>query len=384
MLMIIYLIELSFIMIIMIIDVLLLIRIDMKMITLILYFCVPILNSPQNSTKASESDQKCYVKSVLPSKYLQSVTIQHWQLRDLVQAPRSSKEFFTVFQNGVRRYSTNTGEIQTIFKDLNFVPTSIAVNHGFVAAGGQQGQLVIRELDGPYLVQANVGGSINNALSISALGGPDQLRLFVCNNDETIKIYSLPELILLRTLSLPTACNHAAISPDGRNLVAVGDSNEVFLFDIRGQTFTLTHTFRSTNDAGFSCSWNRFGNGFAVASQDGYVSIFDLRKNQKLISLASKQQAPLKGACRCVKFSPTGPIDLLMFSEHVNYVHVVDARTFLDRQILRVSPLGIDQHVAGVTFTPESKSLLIGTDTAVYEYEIDTLSQRSFYHGDLL
>jgi hypothetical protein len=73
-----------------------------------------------------------------------------------------------------------------------------------------------------------------------------------------------------------------------------------------------------------------------------------------------------------------------MFSEHVNYVHVVDARTFLDRQILRVSPLGIDQHVAGVTFTPESKSLLIGTDTAVYEYEINTLSQRSFYHGGLL
>lgn len=64
------------------------------------------------------------------------------------------------------------------------------------------------------MAQTTVGGSINNALCISkhprtsdTLHAGDT-RLLVCNNDETIKVYSIPSLQRVTTLGLPTAVNY--------------------------------------------------------------------------------------------------------------------------------------------------------------------------------
>lgn len=43
------------------------------------------------------------------------------------------------------------------------------------------------------------------------------------------------------------------------------------------------------NDAGFSCAWNQSSEKFAVASQDGFVSVWDIRSPEKLCLLSSKQ-----------------------------------------------------------------------------------------------
>jgi uncharacterized protein YjiK len=60
-------------------------------------------------------------------------------------------------------------------------------------------------------------------------------------------------------------------------------------------------------------------------------------------------------------------MDLLVFSEvfqflfqHVSYVNIVDARTFNERQVVRVSPQGSDQHISGISFSPDSQSLFVG------------------------
>lgn len=58
-----------------------------------------------------------------------------------------------------------------------------------------------------------VGGSINNALCISEhLGGT---RLMVSNNDNTIKVYSLPGLQRLTNIVLPTAVNYSTYPLSG-------------------------------------------------------------------------------------------------------------------------------------------------------------------------
>ena len=68
-------------------------------------------------------------------------------------------------------------------------------------------------------------------------------RLLICNNDETIKVYTLPDLQRVVTINFPVAVNYASVSPDGRKLVAVGDSPQVFLYDIsHNGTYTLTAT----------------------------------------------------------------------------------------------------------------------------------------------
>lgn len=77
-------------------------------------------------------------------------------------------------------------------------------------------------------------------------------------------------------------------------------------------------------------------------------------------------------------------MDLLAFSEHVSYVNLVDARTFNDRQSIRVSPLGSDQHISGISFSPESQSLFVGLEHSMLRYEIDSVNRRSFPEGSLI
>ena len=160
-----------------------------------------------------------------------------------------------------------------------------------------------------------MGGSINNAMCISnQMGG--STRIYICNNDETIKVYSLPDLQRITSINLPTAVNYASISPDGTKLIAVGDSPQVYLYEIgRNGSYQRTATLAGSTDAAFSCAWNQSSNKFAVASQDGYVCVWDVRSSEKLVKLGSKQNPQVKGACRSVKFSPSGSIDLLMYSE---------------------------------------------------------------------
>lgn len=111
---------------------------------------------------------------------------------------------------------------------------------GYVAAGGQRSQLIVRQLNSTWFAQTTVGGSINNAMCISEhLGGP---RLLICNNDETIKVYTLPGLQRTASISLPTAVNYCSVSPDGRKMIAVGDSNQVFMYDISAGGYNKIHT----------------------------------------------------------------------------------------------------------------------------------------------
>ena len=91
-------------------------------------------------------------------------------------------------------------------KDLAFSPTSIASGCGYLAAGGQRSQLVVRHLNSAWQGSTAVGGSINNAICISQ--HLNDTRILISNNDETIKIYSLPSLTRVTDITLPTAVNY--------------------------------------------------------------------------------------------------------------------------------------------------------------------------------
>ncbi|KAI8610297.1 WD40-repeat-containing domain protein [Chytriomyces sp. MP71] len=297
-----------------------------------------------------------------PRKHAQRSSIQHWQLRDLLACPNNRNEFFFVNQNNVFGYNSETKTTTPVLKDLTFSPTSMTTGEGYIAAGGQRSQLTVRQLATNWFAQATVGGSINNAMHICPTPSADGARLLICNNDESIKVYSLPNLQRVTSISLPTAVNYCSVSPDGRRLLAVGDSNQVFLYDVgSGGSYTRVETLTAVNDACFSCAWNQSSDKFAVASQDGFVCVWDVRDTgEKLAKIASRQHPAVKGAARCVKFSPWGSVDLLAFSEHVSYVNLVDARTFNEVQSVRVSPASADQHISGISFSPDAKGLFVG------------------------
>ncbi|PWN27830.1 hypothetical protein BDZ90DRAFT_232214 [Jaminaea rosea] len=211
---------------------------------------------------------------------------------------------------------------------------------------------------------------------------PPVHRVYVSNNDQTLKIFKLrppsgasgmmgdsssasgkksgrsggasnafvphlegglPGLSRSYTITFPTAVNHTSLSPDGRSLVAVGDTPDVFLYHRHDDGFfTKTATYQATSDASFSTSWHPDGTKFAVASQDGVISVWDVRSKKKLAEIKTAQSSTVglltsngaDGAARVVKFSPCGRF--LAFTEHRLYFHIYDTQTYSKGQKIRV------------------------------------------------
>ncbi|GAA5938901.1 uncharacterized protein JCM15063_004902 [Sporobolomyces koalae] len=153
-------------------------------------------------------------------------------------------------------------------------------------------------------------------------------------------------------LHFRTPINHCSVSPDGTKMIAVGDTEEVFLFNVKiNGEYELVDTLVGLNrDASFSTDWDQDSSCFVIGSQDGVVSIYDHRQlgsgelatstiPRTVATLKTTQNGPA-GAVRKVKFSPggRGKLDgaLLAFTEHRNRIHLVDARNFEHSQILEI------------------------------------------------
>lgn len=132
------------------------------------------------------------------------------QLRDLICfADNDPQALMTVTQHSILQFDpTGKREGRAVLSNLPFSPTTLSAARGYLAVGGQRGQLVAcRRLPGDnWRVQANFGGAINNTVLVSHHHGRD--KVLVCNNDETIRIFLLPTMDLQETLSFPVAINH--------------------------------------------------------------------------------------------------------------------------------------------------------------------------------
>lgn len=211
-------------------------------------------------------------------------------------------------------------------------------------------------------VRARRTSSIPSSLA-SAIAPIAPIKVMVSNNDQSIKLYKLrppkssagtdgriesglPGLSRNTTLHFPTAINHSSLSPDQRTLIAVGDTPDVFIHSVsRSGEHVKVATYTASSDACFSTTWSPDGSKFAVASQDGVVSVWDVRSSRRLAALTASQASSSSGsgAARVVKFSPDGRF--LAYTEHRNFFHVADTVTFEDVQ-----------RVAAPTVAPESST----------------------------
>ncbi|KAJ2861003.1 hypothetical protein GGH94_005170 [Coemansia aciculifera] len=355
-----------------------------------------------------------------PRRHMQRTSWNHWQLRDVVLCPTAKQELYSIYRCNVDKYDIRKQQSTRILGELEFDPVSMAVGGDFIVVGGQRAELAVARLSDPCsMTIVRSGGSINNFVALdqqqpaiprrrfrdsaafvedgvtnlNIMSSQSMPRLLVCNNDHTVRLLSLPGLDLITELKFPTAVNYAAVSPDGTKMCVVGDSNLVFLFNKRGDDFEKIATLTASEDASFSCDFNQSSELFAVGSQDGYVTVWDIRsQQQKLVQLETFQHGRSRGACRNVKFSPSGSVDLLAFSEHSSFVNIADTRCFEKRQILRVgggneevvpppdSPTLVDQdyQITGLRFAYDSSALFVGLEGSILEYSVDRISRHSF------
>lgn len=227
-----------------------------------------------------------------------------------------------------------------------------------------------------------IGGAINNCLTIQE--GSEGCRILVGNNDETIKVVSVPDMGTVTTIPIGAAVNYLSISPNGKMLACVGDTNDVLLFDIgQPDSYKMVGCFKM-EDSGFSVAWSRNSMHLAAGSQDGTVHVWDVRSigSSRLARLSGQQACP-KGAIRNVKFSQAGSIDLLGFTEHCSVVNLVDARTYEGQDQVQVAGQA-DVNLSGMAWTPDGRSLCVGMEAAVLEYKVEMKSRLTFPHGSIL
>lgn len=98
------------------------------------------------------------------------------------------------------------------------------------------------------------------------------------------------------------------------------------LFDCGNSgTFRRIKTLTSATDGGFSTAWSADGLKFAVSSQDGICTVWDIRSSKPLEKFLTCNRTP----SRAVKFtSNAASKELMVFTENSNRIHVVDALTF--------------------------------------------------------
>jgi WD40 repeat protein len=325
-----------------------------------------------------------------------SLIAPHWQLRDLVQCtPYRPQSVFYVNNQVLREVDLTTGKITRATTSWEFAPRCIAVLDDLVVGGNDNGWIQAQSLNKTKdeSMKSQLSTQINNNIFLyTALDGtrralvgysPYKLNISnIRNNDHSVKIWNIDKWRSDGTIKLPVAINHCSVSPDKTSMICAGDSSDVFLFDI-STTGSFHHqaTFKASEDSSFSTAFSCTSSVFAVASQDGIVSVWDRRfartatpatNSGKLKMLKTTRPGSPYGAARLVRFSQ-GPLDLLMFTEQKEYVHLVDARTFEKTQILSVGEPGDSTRevdIGGASFAPDGKSIIVGSERAIWQWVI--------------
>ncbi|KAI5897993.1 uncharacterized protein SCHCODRAFT_02610813 [Schizophyllum commune H4-8] len=327
--------------------------------------------------------------------------VGHVQLRDIVCCPN---------ERGVVNYLANRVIVEHNITRPDLPPRNITSlsfranclsslrlpdsDSTIFAAGGQKSELHLSIHTSGHETsrfETNLGCSINNSVLLTTLnltGSPEgavEPRIVISNNNQTVKLYDVAVRVLNGTpispcgqLHLPYFVNHSSISPDGRTLLTIGDSNEVNLHRMSGGsrvTFSPISTLTippsldlpskyrpNALTASFSSAFSADGSKFVVASQEGVVAVWDVRSTRPLKVFHTDKTRVPKGthrgefnerlsddplewtfdrskapgwSARCVKFGGGGN-EIMAFTEHRDLVHVVDARTFETEEIIRV------------------------------------------------
>ncbi|KAL0219122.1 hypothetical protein P9112_004775 [Eukaryota sp. TZLM1-RC] len=270
---------------------------------------------------------------------------------------------------------TVTGDRSTI-TSVSFFPTCIDVQHGFVALGGQRGELYVYNLTTSNTIYAGrICSSVVNALQICYIN--NTLTLVCSSNDSHISMFSIPTMSLVTTIGFPFPVNHTTVSPSGNMLVTVGDHNQVNLYSNSGGRWSKVYGTNAFTDAGMSTDWNSSGFLYAAASQDGTAVLSDVRNLNQYTKIKSFRPYgvadSILGSFRSVKFSKHGVVDLLVLAQHRSYVIANDTRSFHEGAVLEVGNGGVE--LAGVCFGQFDRNLYIATEDDINKIGIDVPSR---------
>lgn len=309
-------------------------------------------------------------------------SINHWQLRDLLQVDSATGEIYHTYDDSIRILPASPHDEPLVkshdYLRLPYFPRCF--NHapgGVVVAGGvvtslskvylmnipdltrkDPGSSHSRSLKGLFSLYSpemetemtfKLGEMINNSVTIyPKMGSSSSYTSYVCNNDSSLYIVDIGNSSVTTSRSIVceqnTSLNNVHQSPDGRLLTITGDSGNIFLTDPRTDTPTI-ETIRTPHDSGFGISYHFNQQLLSCAFQNGTCLLYDLRRRESpLREIKSTRPGHNSGAFRCCKFLRSPIQDLLVILEQVGRVHLIDLRETKDsnHQVI-VFPFALDQ-----------------------------------------
>lgn len=193
-----------------------------------------------------------------------------------------------------------------------------------------------------------VGEMINNAVALYRRPGGGY-SLFVCNNDanlytvdiSTRGVHADRQVVCEANSSL----NNARLLPDGKLLAVTGDSSLLFMVDALLPQ-PVVQRVKTGHGSGFGLLFHSNEVTVAAACEDGLCLLYDMRNmcapfHEVKLTRAGHQS----GAFRCCKFLNSPVHDLLVVLEHAGRVHLVDLRHLdSDHQQVIVFPFALNQY----------------------------------------
>lgn len=82
-------------------------------------------------------------------------------------------------------------------------------SYGYIALAGQRGMVMLRSLTSDWSRDFTAGPGINNSVSFSRYR--DQIRVIVCNNDHTVTVMTVPDMVKIATIKMACAINHSKL-----------------------------------------------------------------------------------------------------------------------------------------------------------------------------
>ena len=278
------------------------------------------------------------------------------------------------------RISHHHAEVDALLP-LDLDPESRLLAHSFLQRSQSAASSNSRKK--PLVQIHEVGGSIVNSVAVHRLrseqeGLEDEVVAVMTwvwerssrfktdgsrNNDQTVRIFSLSQSRILTTMNFPTLMNHASISPDGKLLIAVGDEPQAFFcrrirlpsLAVDGEVAFARYEWHEfaeprlssapPSDACFSTAFSPSGHICAVATQTGFITIFDtslirdsMEADEAVVDVLMSSRPHVGrdfcGAVRSMSFAPA-PWDLFAWAEDQGRVCVIDLRNaFQSRQTI--------------------------------------------------
>ncbi|WBW75351.1 WD40/YVTN repeat-like protein [Schizosaccharomyces osmophilus] len=324
----------------------------------------------------------------IPKQHRAKVCSEHPQLKNLISTQYTGEEFNPIYYTNdffIWKIYPNSEKVFQVGHMLTYQPVCLLGKCGYIASGGLAGQF---DYWSPNLKHKHLelGPYYNNGIEIHKRASDHQPEALISTNDRSVKVVDLTSGILTRNLRHSVNMNHASVSNDGRYMVCVGDSPDLFFYEItRSGDYILRHTVQAnTKDSSICTSISQNNEMFACASQDSSLSVFDVRymKLPMLTKTTSRNQPD--GSVRSCHFTPpnAGPLDLLLYTEGTRVSHLLDLRTNRDIELVLPEedncPFSTSQGICGSCFADDGSSVYVASATHLYEWNIDKKSRKAF------